>query len=114
MNSAGQGLSTPTVGPTVEDGAAVFRLRRRGGAVEAAICDLLAPGDDRKLRGELCRRVLAVTGADYAIRVGRSGSGRRSPAVPGRGPVLTWRALGETTMPALHDWDLSLGDVELF
>jgi hypothetical protein len=103
-----------TVGPTVEEGAAVFRLQRRGGAVEAAICDLLAPGDDRKLRRELCRRVLAVTGADYAIRVGRFGPGGRSPAAPGRGPVLMWLALGEPTLPALHDWDLSLGDVELF
>jgi GNAT superfamily N-acetyltransferase len=103
-----------TVGPTVEDGAAVFRLRRRGGALEAAICELLAPSDDRKLPGELCRRVLAVTGADYALHVRRSRPGGRLPTAPGRGPVLTWRALGDATMPALRDWDLSLGDVELF
>jgi GNAT superfamily N-acetyltransferase len=103
-----------TAGPTVEDGAAVFRLRRRGRALEAVICDLLVPGDQPKLRGELCRRVLAVAGADYAIRIGRPRLSGRFLPLPGQGPMLTWRALADTTMPALHDWDLSLGDVELF
>ena len=60
-----------TAGATVEDGVAVFRFRRRGTAVEAVICDLLVPGEDRRLDGELCRRVLEVTGADYAICLGR-------------------------------------------
>jgi hypothetical protein len=103
-----------TAGPTMEDGAAVFRLRRRGGAVEAVICDLLAPGDQRTLRRELCRFVLAVSGADYAVRVGRPTSTRDFLALPRQGPLLTWRALAETSMPTLRRWDLSLGDVELF
>jgi GNAT superfamily N-acetyltransferase len=103
-----------TAGPTMEDGAAVFRLRRRGRAVEAVICDLLAPGDQRTLRRELCRFVLAVSGADYAVRVGRPTSTRDFLALPRQGPLLTWRALAETSMPTLRRWDLSLGDVELF
>jgi GNAT superfamily N-acetyltransferase len=103
-----------SAGPTVEDGAAVFRLRRRGEAVEAVICDLLVPGDQPKLRGELCRRVLAVAGADYAIHIGRPRSAGGFVPLPGQGPLLTWRALTCTTMPTLRHWDLSLGDVELF
>jgi GNAT superfamily N-acetyltransferase len=103
-----------TAGPTVEDGAVVFRMRRRGHAVEAVICNLLVPGGQAKLRAELCRRVLAVSGADYAIRIGWPRSSGRFLPLPGQGPMLTWRALADTTMPALRDWDLSLGDVELF
>jgi GNAT superfamily N-acetyltransferase len=101
-----------TAGPTVEDGTAVFRFRRRGTAVEAVICDLLVPGDDRRLGAELCRRVLAVAGADYALCLGRPRAHGFLP-LPGQGPLLTWRALRDTAMPSLHDWDLSLGDVEL-
>jgi GNAT superfamily N-acetyltransferase len=108
------GYRIVSAGPTVEDGAAVFRLRRRGRAVEAVIADVLVPGDERKLRGELCRRVLTVAGADYAIRVGRPRSAGGFLPLPGQGPILTWRALVDTTMPTLREWDLSLGDVELF
>ena len=103
-----------TPGKTVEDGAVVFRLRRRGEAVEAAICDLLVPSDERKLRRELCRRVLADADADYAIRIGRPRSVGGFVPLPGQGPMLTWRALTDSTMPTLRRWDLSLGDVELF
>jgi L-amino acid N-acyltransferase YncA len=102
-----------TAGPTVEDGAVVFRLRRRGTAVEAVISDLLVPGQDRKLGGELCRRVLEVAGADYAICLGR-GSARGFLPLPEQGPMLAWRALADTSRPSLNDWDLSLGDIELF
>jgi len=102
-----------TAGPALEDGAAVFRFRRRGTAVEAVICDLLVPGDDRRLGGELCRRVLEVAGADYALCLGRPRARGFLP-LPGQGPMLTWRAVRHTQRPSLHDWDLSLGDVELF
>jgi GNAT superfamily N-acetyltransferase len=102
-----------TAGPTVEDGTAVFRFRRRGTAVEAVICDLLVPGEDRRLGGELCRRVLEVAGADYALCLGRPRARGFLP-LPGQGPMLTWRALTDTARPSLHEWDLSLGDVELF
>lgn len=102
-----------TAGATVEDGIAVFRFRQRGTAVEAVICDLLVPGEDRRLAGELCRRVLEVAGADYALCLGRP-SARGFLPLPGQGPLLTWRALRDTARPSLHEWDLSLGDVELF
>jgi hypothetical protein len=102
-----------TAGPTIEDGTAVFRFRRRGRAVEAVICDLLVPGRDPRLGRELCRRVLEVAGADYALCLGRARARGFLP-VPGQGPMLTWRALTDTTRPSLQEWDLSLGDVELF
>jgi GNAT superfamily N-acetyltransferase len=103
-----------TAGRTVEDGAVMFRLRRRGAAVEAVICDVLVPGDQPKLRGELSRRVLAVGGADYAIRIGSPRMAGGFLPLVAQGPTLTWRALTCTTMPTLRHWDLSLGDVELF
>jgi hypothetical protein len=102
-----------TAGPTVEDGTVVFRFRRRGTAVEAVICDLLVPGEDLSLGGELCRRVLEVAGADYALCLGRP-KARGFLPLPGQGPMLTWRALRDMARPSLHEWDLSLGDVELF
>ena len=33
---------------------------------------------------------------------------------PGQGPILTWRAVGQTQMPTLTEWDVSLGDIEVF
>jgi len=32
----------------------------------------------------------------------------------GLGRFFTWRALANDTMPSLPDWDLGMGDVELF
>jgi hypothetical protein len=34
--------------------------------------------------------------------------------LPGQGPLLVWRSVILTTRPALADWSLSLGDIELF
>ena len=34
--------------------------------------------------------------------------------LPGQGPILTWRGVCDAHMPALADWDLTMGDVELF
>jgi GNAT superfamily N-acetyltransferase len=100
-------------GVTIEDGAVVFRLRRRGRAVEAVISDLLVPGDRQKLRGELSRRVLVEAGADYVLWIGGARAASASLKTPGWGPILTWRAVTDTTMPSLPHWSLSLGDVEL-
>ncbi|MGH9014427.1 MAG: GNAT family N-acetyltransferase [Acidimicrobiia bacterium] len=98
-------------GPRLEDGALVFRLRRRGGATEAAICDVLVPGAERRTARRLARRVLAESGADYAVRVG---AGRGFAPLPGQGPLLVWRSLAASEMPPRRSWLLNLGDVELF
>lgn len=98
----------------VGDGLALFRLRRRGGAVEAMIGDVLAPGGDPRRAAALARGVLRASGADYAVATG----GRRwrgFVSLPGQGPALTWRAAESGAgPPPLGAWDLSLGDIELF
>ena len=106
-----------TVSDDVADGLAVFRLRRRGAALECALCDVLIRAGDRSAYRALLRSVVRMSGADYVIRIGgalidQSGFFR----LPRQGPVLTWRALGEGGGPGatLADWRLGLGDVELF
>jgi GNAT superfamily N-acetyltransferase len=97
------------------DGLAVFRLRARGPAREAAVCELLAP--DAATARLLLHEVAASTGADYLIAVGPAASARRwrMAPLPNQGPVLTWRAVATRgPAPALDRWGLSLGDVELF
>lgn len=91
-------------------GGVIFRLRRRGEAVEAAIIEDLVP--DWRTGARLVRRLLRETGADYAIGV-RSASWSGLVPVPIPGPVLTSRPLASTPPPA-GAWTLSLGDIELF
>jgi GNAT superfamily N-acetyltransferase len=105
-----------TVSEHVADGVAIFRLRRRGAAIECALCEALVPAGDASASRMLLRSVAKTSRADYVIRIGgglvdRSGFVR----LPGQGPILTWRPLGDGEPgAALDDWGLSLGDVELF
>ena len=101
-----------TAGASIEDGLVLYRLRRRGPAVEAAVCDLLVPGGDDRTTRRLLGAVVRSSGADYAVRL--AGHGPRSTwlPVPGQGPTFVWRHVNETTPPAR--WDLALGDIELF
>ena len=93
-------------------GGLVFRLRRRGPALEAAVIEQLVP--DRRTGVRLVARLLAETGADYAIGVRTGPSAGLIPVpVPGFGPILTTRALAGAP-PAPDEWTLTLGDVELF
>lgn len=93
-------------------GAVIFRLRRRGNTVEAAIIEQLVP--DAVTGARLVARVLKESGADYAIglRTGPS-AGLLPLPVPGAGPILTARPLTQTPPPA-SAWRLTLGDIELF
>jgi GNAT superfamily N-acetyltransferase len=101
-----------------DDGAIViFRLRRRGPALEAAVCEELGPVPEV---GRLLRSVLKDTGADHAVRLGRGGAARHGfLPLPGQGPTLLWRPMGGgdtggADAPPLPAWRLTLGDVELF
>jgi GNAT superfamily N-acetyltransferase len=91
-------------------GLAFFRVRRRGAAHEAVLCEVLAPDGDRGEGRRLARDVARVAGADYLVRV--AGSRDACMRVPRAGPILTWRPLRAST-PGWR-WDLTLGDVELF
>ena len=92
------------------EGGIVFRLRRRGDAVEAAVVEPLVP--DRRTGVRLVRRLLSETGADYAIGL-RTGPSAGLLPLPGQGPLLTTRPLAASA-PSPKDWTLTLGDVELF
>lgn len=93
-----------------EDGLAIVRVRKRGGAREAAVCELFAV--EHAARRSLLRAVMAATRADYLVASRGTVADGLVPLV-GQGPVLTWRALQRQSIPALHGWDLQLGDVEL-
>ncbi|MEZ5374105.1 MAG: GNAT family N-acetyltransferase [Microthrixaceae bacterium] len=97
--------------------AVVFRARRRGTAVEATICDVLAPR--RAHRSGL--KALKGAGVDYLLK-GSTPQGRRPLAdarqgfvpVPALGPILTWRPVAIPMVPTMDQLALSLGDIELF
>lgn len=92
------------------EGGLVFRLRRRGDALEAAVIEQLVP--DRLTGTRLVRRLLKESGADYAIGL-RTGPSAGLLPLPGQGPLLTTRPLaGSAPSPAA--WALTLGDIELF
>jgi predicted N-acetyltransferase YhbS len=101
-------------GPTPESGLVVFRLRRRGPAVEAAVCEVLVPAGAPRSARALLKEVARTSGADYVVRLGGPGEVRAGfLPLPGRGPTLLWRGVGDHTRPPLAEWRLSLGDVEL-
>jgi GNAT superfamily N-acetyltransferase len=105
-----------TLGDDVRDGVAVFRVRRRGAALECALCDVLAPAGEPGARRALVRSVARESGADYVIRLGGGIVGRDGfVRAPQRGPMLTWRPL-QPGAPGrgVDDWALALGDIELF
>ena len=101
-----------------EHGLVVFRLRRRGAATEAAVCEMLVPDGRRRsstTRG-LLRTVVRASRADHAVLVGPARLALGLLPVPRQGPTLLWRAVAtdDAHPPPLDRWDLSLGDVELF
>ncbi len=92
----------------VTDGLAVVRARRRGPAVELALCELLAP--DRRTSAALVRSALRRSGADHVVALGRPPG---MIPVPRQGPRLTARSLTGTPARSGH-WAFSLGDIEMF
>jgi GNAT superfamily N-acetyltransferase len=97
----------------VAEGIAVFRIRRRGSAREAALGDVIAAGGDPGTAAALTRAVTRAADADYVIALGH---GLVAPGglvrLPGQGPLLTWRAVSALRPP--DAWALTLGDIELF
>jgi GNAT superfamily N-acetyltransferase len=93
-------------------GLTVFRLRKRGASVQAAITETLwPPGTVRS--GRCLGRVLRRSAVDYTISV----PGPRGIAgirLPHNGPQLTGRAIVASAVPPIGKWDLTLGDIELF
>jgi hypothetical protein len=101
-------------GPTVEHGLAVFRLRRRGTAIEAAVCDVMVPRDEPGAERALMHAIRDLTKADYLLRIDPRLFSWGFTRIPRTGPILVCRSLDGRKVPRLDEVDLSLGDVELF
>ena len=99
----------PKSGP---DGCLVFRLRRRGTAVEAVLCATYG-GSERRLLRWGAGAVIRETPADFA-----TWTGSRPPIDSGfvpavrLGPRLVWRPIAQD-LPAILDWRPTLGELEL-
>jgi hypothetical protein len=96
----------------VTAGVGIFRVRRRGAAREAAMCEVLVPEGETRRGRWLVREAARVAGADYLVRV----AGARDGCVrlPRQGPVLTTRPLAGKDAAGSNGWSLALGDLELF
>ena len=108
--------SLPELGYRVLDHrntSVVFRLRRRGAALELVVCGTFGDHTARAIDRAIGAAVSA-TGASYGLRLGPPAVARGVVPLPGGGPVLTWRGFGAGSMPALSDWALTMGDIELF
>ena len=78
---------------------------------ELVVADQL--GDPERADG-LVVDTLRRVGATHALRLGSANLRRGFVPVPRGGPILTWRAVCDHGPPPLPNWDLCLGDLELF
>ncbi|NNE73147.1 MAG: GNAT family N-acetyltransferase [Acidimicrobiales bacterium] len=100
-----------TLGRDPREGTAIFRLRGRGGAVEATVADLLLP--DAGALAPLLKALRRAVDADYLLLAGPGQLRRGLLPIPGQGPLLTTRPLASLA-PPLSRMHLSLADIELF
>jgi len=92
------------------EGGILFRLRRRGPTLEAAVIEQFTPDPLPSVR--LLRRMLRASGADYAIGL-RMHSAAGLVPLPRLGPLLTTRPLAAAP-PIRKYMVFTLGDVELY
>src|SRR5690606_36989777 len=105
------GYRVVTLGGDVAAGAACFRLRRRGAALEATVGDIFVPDGDPSTRRALVAEIARRSGADYVLVLNGSPRDGFVPT-PGQGPTFVWRHLCHTEKPAVEAWALSMGDIE--
>jgi hypothetical protein len=100
---------------TVADGLVVFRLRTRGPAIECVVCEVLVPGPDPR-RGArlLLKRLRREVRADHLIVSAAVVSGLEWIPAGRLGPVVTVRDAATPAPSSIADFELALGDVELF
>lgn len=97
-----------------DEATIIVRARQRGASVELVIDETLG---DAGAALRLGRQTAAAVGAGHGLVLGPVAAGGWRHGVipiPGSGPMLTWRALRSEGLPPLPNWDLSLGDIELF
>ncbi len=100
------------LGDALRDGVVVLRFRRRGAALEAVVCDQLVPAGARSVVP--WSSIASDSGCDYFLALGTGPVAHGFLPVPRNGPVLTWKPLCRSGVPAVRALDLNLGDVELF
>jgi GNAT superfamily N-acetyltransferase len=108
------GYRVLSAGSDLREGFVVFRTRRRGGALECTICDVVVPGGEARARRRLVRQLRRTGDADYVLAAGDGPFGSLPLlCVPRLGPVLTWRGIdgGWFQPPRMH---LTMGDIEIF
>jgi predicted N-acetyltransferase YhbS len=107
-------FGTPLLGyRVVDDGdsGVIVRARMRGASKElAVVAEFGAPTDTQRLGAQVAKDA----GCSYAIRIGRPSLATGYVALPGGGPILTWRSVNDEGLPPLPNWRLTLGDIELF
>ncbi len=107
------GYRAVLAGDRVTDGVAFVRVRKRGDARECVVAQLLLPGRDRGSERRLIRRVVRAVraDADYLLAIGRPPG---FVPLPSLGPVVTTRPVSSPAPQSIAEFDLGLGDVELF
>jgi glycosyltransferase involved in cell wall biosynthesis/predicted N-acetyltransferase YhbS len=95
-----------------ECGTLVVRGRQRGGARELVLADTVGLADDRA--DASAARALSMSDVNHLIRCGHSNVRHGFVPLPGGGPILTFRSLNLDAMPPISNWQLTIGDVELF
>lgn len=98
----------------LSEGVVLFRLRRRGGAVECTVALVLAPDDDPHAERRLVEGLAQSVRADYLIRLGRADWRGYFLPVPKLGPHLTVREVCSKPPTELSAFSFELGDIELF
>jgi len=94
-----------------DDDALIVRVRRRGRAGELVVAESFGESPAvRRLLGDARRE----SGSDHSLRIGSPARSAREIPLPGGGPMLTWRAVNTPGLPPLHNWALTMGDIELF
>jgi GNAT superfamily N-acetyltransferase len=93
-------------------GVAFFRLRQRGPAIEATVDDVLT--SSRPQRRALVGAIAGFDQVDYVAALASSLGRDGSFSMQRFGPMLTARLVAADTIPPLAQWQLCLGDIELF
>jgi hypothetical protein len=95
-----------------EHGTLVVRGRQRGGARELVLADTVGFPSERT--DATAARALGTSDCDYLLRCGHPNAQRGFIPLPGGGPVLAFRSLNVEAVPPFANWQLSMGDAELF
>ena len=92
-------------------GHLICRVRQRGDAKELVMLD--APGLDTASADRAAVHLLRRNRLDHALRLGIADARHGFVPAPG-GPIVTWRSVCVEAMPPLANWQVGMGDVELF